>query len=87
MLITIHRRGHRALFVRAGASLAQVPLEALQWLGTAESSADEELEESTPLLGLSPAAILYDITVHGYCALDLPHKSALAPPADSMPTW
>nr|WP_315594965.1 hypothetical protein [uncultured Cupriavidus sp.] len=56
--------------------LTQVPLEALQWLGTAESSADADLEGSAPLLGLTPAAILYDITVHGYGALDVPHKSA-----------
>lgn len=71
MLITIHRRGHRAIFVCAGTPLTQVPREALQWLGTVESSADAELEETTPLLGLTPAAILYDITVHGYCALDV----------------
>jgi len=70
MFITLHRSGSRALFVRAGTSLSQIPPEALVWLGTIDISVDSELDATTPLLGLSPSAILYDLTIHGYCVVD-----------------
>ncbi len=85
MFITIHRHGQRALFVRAGTPITEVPLYALHWLGTIESSADAELKADTPMLGLSPPAILYDITVHGFCVVDVPDISAVAPPRYSQP--
>ncbi|GJG96736.1 hypothetical protein [Cupriavidus pauculus] len=83
MFITIHRHGPRALFVRAGTLITEVPLYALHWLGTIESSADAELKVDTPMLGLSPPAILYDITVHGFCVVDVPDISAVTPPRNS----
>ncbi len=85
MFITIHRHGPRALFVRAGAPITRVPLDILHWLGTIESSADAELTADTPMLGLTPSAILYDITVHGFCVVDVPKISAVVPPRDPQP--
>ncbi len=72
MFIAIHRNKSRALLVPADTPLTNIPQEARHWLGGIETSENAELDAKTPLLGLSAAAILNDITVHGYCALDIP---------------
>ncbi len=85
MFITLHRNGPRALFVRAGTTLEQVPPEALAWLGAIETSVDSELDAKTPMLGLNPSAILYDLTVHGYCVVDAQEIDGVTPQADGPP--
>lgn len=72
MLITLHRSGHRALFVRVGTDLATLPSHVIEWLGPIETSADSRLDVDTPMLGLMPSAVMNDIEAHGYCALDAP---------------
>ncbi len=63
MFITILRNGSRALLVSADTPLTNIPQDVRHWLGGVEASADAELDAKTPMLGLSAAAILNDITV------------------------
>lgn len=75
MFVTLHRNGLRAIFVRTGTPLDQIPPEALRWLGRIERSDDAELNDNTPMLGLSPSAIIFEISVNGYCVLMPPPPS------------
>lgn len=82
MLITLHRSGPRVLFVHAHTPLTGIPREALNWIGQIETSVDSELDVRTAILGLSAPAILYDVTVHGYCAFEVPESDTPAACAD-----
>lgn len=75
MFITLHRSGPRALFVRAGTPLAEIPLHIVHWLGPIDSSSDAELDTDTPMLGVKPMAILKHIRIHGFCTLDAPNAA------------
>lgn len=85
MFITLYRSGSRALFVRAGTTLAQVPCEVLSWLGVVESSVEAVLDAKTPMLGLNSSAILYDLMIHGYCVVDAQQSGGVTPPAGGPP--
>lgn len=74
MYITLHRSGCRAIFVRTGTPLTRIPPEIFRWLGPIQCSDEAELDEDTPLLGLRPAAIVYDILTRGYCVVDTPES-------------
>jgi len=68
--VTLYRSAGRALFVRAGSRPEDLPSYVLKWLGEVESIEEAEFSETTPMIGISAAAVMYDLIAHGYCLVE-----------------
>lgn len=73
MNIRLIRNGDRALFLPANRCFMECPVEVRQWLGEPKYEVLADLSPDTPMVGITPAAILEELRKRGLCALDSHH--------------
>lgn len=74
--VTLYRGARRALLVRVGVELENLPPHVLAWLGDIQSSERTEFSETTSMIGISAPAVMYDLLIHGYFLVEEPSAGA-----------
>lgn len=68
--VTLYRGARRALLVRSGLELENLPTHVLKWLGEIQSTEKAEFSETTSLIGISAPAVMYDLLIHGFYLME-----------------
>ncbi|SDO98639.1 hypothetical protein SAMN04488595_103383 [Ralstonia sp. 25mfcol4.1] len=68
--VTLYRGARRALLVRAGLELENLPAHVLKWLGEIQSTEKTEFSETTLMVGISAPAVMYDLLIHGFYLME-----------------
>lgn len=74
--VTLYRGDCRALLVRSGMMLENLPPHVLRWLGEIRSSQQTEFSETTSMIGISAPAVMYDLLIHGFYLVEEPAHGA-----------
>lgn len=70
--VALYRGAGRALLMRSGSRLEDLPPYVLSWLGPIDSVEETVFCEATKLMGISTAAVMYDLLTQEYCLME-PH--------------
>lgn len=68
--VTLYRSGTRAVLVPKETAFEHVPAYVRHWLGRIDQSQDTSINEHTPMIGVSAAAVIYDLLTHGFCVIE-----------------
>lgn len=68
--VTLYRSGTRAVLVPKETAFEHVPAYVRHWLGRIDQTQETSINEHTPMIGSSAAAVIYDLLTHGFCVIE-----------------